>query len=167
MRRGFRPAGFLPAAGNRRWAFSLPGKTEAVREPAPGNNRVRARLGADTNPVRELPAAGARACAAGRSHKRGARIARRRRACVRGWAKPQTRRANCPPQVCPPQARAFARPQVQEPGFFPTWENRSRARARTRNQPRACETRERKKTRCATCSPQVCPPQACFLEKNG
>ena len=44
---GFCPAGFLPAAGNRRWAFCLPGKTEARREPAPGNNRVRARRGVE------------------------------------------------------------------------------------------------------------------------
>src|SRR5699024_9515294 len=30
-------------------------------------------------------------------------------ACVRGWAKTQTRCANCPPQVCPPQPRVRAR----------------------------------------------------------
>ena len=59
MRRGFRPAGFLPAEGNRRQAFSLPGKTGARRGPAPGNNRVRARRGEGTNTVRELPTAGA------------------------------------------------------------------------------------------------------------
>ena len=59
MRRGFCPAGFLPAAGNRRWDFSLPGKTEAQRGLAPGTSRVRARLGAGTNPVRDLLGAAA------------------------------------------------------------------------------------------------------------
>ena len=38
-------AGFLPAAGNRRWDFSLPGKTEARCGPTPGTSRVRARRG--------------------------------------------------------------------------------------------------------------------------
>ena len=37
-------ASFLTGAGNRRWAFSLPGKTGAQRGHAPGKNRVRARL---------------------------------------------------------------------------------------------------------------------------
>ena len=59
-------AGFLPAAGNRRWDFSLPGKTGAVRGLAPGKNRVRARHGEERDTVRELPGA-------------AARIARRRR----------------------------------------------------------------------------------------
>ena len=77
MRRGFCPAGFLPAAGNRRWDFSLPGKIEAQRGRAPGTSRGRARL----------------KC----RHKHGARLARRSR-------------ANCSPQVCPPQARAFSPP---------------------------------------------------------
>ena len=57
-------AGFLPAAGNRRWDFSLPGKTEARCGPTPGTSRVRARL----------------KC----RYKHGARLARRSRACVRG-----------------------------------------------------------------------------------
>ena len=56
--------------------FSLPGKTGAMRGRAPGNGRVRARLGKDTNPVRELPTAGvpaaaARACEDERRHKKG------------------------------------------------------------------------------------------------
>ena len=58
-RRGFCPAGFLPAAGNRRWDFSPTGKTEARRGLAPGKNRVRARRGEERDTVRELPTAGA------------------------------------------------------------------------------------------------------------
>ncbi len=71
------------------WAFSPPGKTEAVRGHALGTSRVRARLGKATNPVRELLTAGV--------------------------------------------------------GFLPARENRSSAWARTRKQPRACETRGRKR----------------------
>ena len=52
-------AGFRPAAGNRRQAFARPGKTEAQRGPTPENSRVRARLGKDTNTVRDLLTAGA------------------------------------------------------------------------------------------------------------
>ena len=66
-RRGFCPAGFLPAAGNRRWAFSPPGKTEARCGLAPGKNRVRARLGAGTNPERDLLGAGAGFCLPGKT----------------------------------------------------------------------------------------------------
>ena len=51
-RRGFCPAGFLPAAGNRRWAFSPPGKTGAVRGTC----------------TRNQP----RACEAGQRYKHGA-----------------------------------------------------------------------------------------------
>ena len=39
-------------------AFSLPGKTEAVRGPAPGTSRVRARRGEERDTVRDLPTAG-------------------------------------------------------------------------------------------------------------
>ena len=39
-------------------AFSLPGRTGAQRGPTPGKNRGRARLGTDTNPVRDLLTAG-------------------------------------------------------------------------------------------------------------
>ena len=53
-------AGFLPAAGNRNQAFSLPGKTGAVRGPAPGTSRVRARFKCRHKPERVLLAAGAR-----------------------------------------------------------------------------------------------------------
>ena len=73
--------------------------------------------------------------------------------------------ANCPPQVCPAQPRAFSPPGKTE----------ARRWACTWNQPRACETRRRKrhgariahrrcacvrdwaqaKTRCANCPPQV------------
>ena len=79
MRRGFRLAGFRLGHRKRGWASCLPGKTGAVRGPALGTNRVRARLGKATNPVRDLPAAGARAC-----ETRG----RKKTGC-----------ATCPPQV--------------------------------------------------------------------
>ena len=90
MRRGFCPTDFLPSTGNRNQAFSLPGKTGAQRGHAPGKNRVRARLGASKNTVRELPTAGAgarRGHAPGKNrvrarlkcrHKHGARLAHRR-----------------------------------------------------------------------------------------
>ena len=92
------------------WAFSLPGKTGAVRGLAPRKNRVRARFKCRTQTrcaicpaqPRDLLTAGAgflparenrsharartrkqpRACEAGRRHKQGARIARRRRAAA-------------------------------------------------------------------------------------
>ena len=63
-----------------------------------------------------------RACAAGQRNKPGARLARRSR-------------ATCPPQVCSAQARAFSLPG----------KTGARREARTRNQPRACETRGRKR----------------------
>ena len=92
---GFCPAGFLPAAGNRRQAFPLSGKTEARRRRAPGMNRVRARRGeektrcANCSPQVQKPGAG--------THLE-------KTACVRGWAKIQTRCANCSPQVQKPGA---------------------------------------------------------------
>ena len=52
-------AGFCPAAGNRNQAFSQPGKTGAVRGPAPGTNRVRARRGEEKDTVRDLLGAAA------------------------------------------------------------------------------------------------------------
>ena len=51
--------GLLLGRREQKPSFSLPGKTEAQRGLAPGTSRVRARLGAGTNPVRELPTAGA------------------------------------------------------------------------------------------------------------
>ena len=71
MRRGFRPAGFLPAEGNRSQAFSLSGKTEARRGHTPGKNRVRARNGEEKDRVRVLLTAAARACEARRRKRRG------------------------------------------------------------------------------------------------
>ena len=164
MRRGFCPAGFLPAAGNRRWDFSLPGKIEAQRGPVLGKNRGRARL----------------KC----SHKHGARLARRRRglfpclrkqepcagthpepaAGVRNAGKKKTRCATCSAQ---PRELPTAGVPGAGAGFFPARENRSHAWACTRNQPRACETRGRKRHGArlarrsrANCPPQVCPAQA-------
>ena len=64
-------ASFLTGAGNRRWAFSLPGKTGAQRGHAPGKNRVRARLkcrhkhGDCPAQPRDLPTAGVPAAGAG------------------------------------------------------------------------------------------------------
>ena len=60
MRRGFCLAGFLLAEGNRGWAFCLPGKTGVRRGHTPGNNRVLARLGKDTNRVSAQPRVRAR-----------------------------------------------------------------------------------------------------------
>ena len=79
--------------------FPRPGKQEPGEGHTPGINRVRARLGAYTNPVRDLPAAGARACEAQGKKRQGARIARRSRACVRDTGKKKTRCATCSPQV--------------------------------------------------------------------
>ena len=134
-------AGFCPAAGNRRWAFSPPGKTEAQRGLAPRKNRVHAQLGKGTNQVRELPGAAARL-----AHRRCARRRRglfpcpgkqelsvglhpERTACMRSWAKEQTRCATCSPQVCSAQARAFSLPGKTEAqrGLAPG-KNRVRAR---------------------------------------
>ena len=89
-----------------------PGKQEPCVGHAHGTSRVRARLSKDTNTVRDLLTAGVitagagflparenrssawactqkepRACAAGRRHKPGARLARRSRACVRDAGK--------------------------------------------------------------------------------
>ena len=88
-------------------------------------------------------------------------------ACVRDAGKKETRCANCPPQVRPksqrsraPAFRAFLcvgdapgllpggfppGRREQEVGFLPARENRSHAWACPRNQPRACETRGRKR----------------------
>ncbi len=154
-RRGFCPAGFLPAAGNRRWAFSLPGKTGARRGPAPGTSRVRARHGEEKDTVREWPGAAARACETRGRKRHGARIARRRRrsrawnlhpepaAGMRGWAETQTWCANCPAQ---PRVRARHGEEKDTvrvllaagAGFLPARENRSRAWACTQKEPRAC-----------------------------
>ena len=170
--------------------FCRPGKTEARRGPAPGNNRVRARRGEGTNTVRDLLGAAARI-----AHRR---CARRRRglsacpgkqkpcagthpettACVRDAEKEQTRSANCPPQVrsragdeascaddpapggfCPAGFLPAAGNRRQ--AFSPARENRSPAWARTRKQPRACETRRRNKhgARLARRSRATSPPQ--------
>ena len=76
-------AGFRPAAGNRRQAFARPGKTEAQHGPTPENSRVRARLGAAINTVRELPGVG--------PHSKTI-------ACVRDAGRKETRCANCSAQ---------------------------------------------------------------------
>ena len=152
-------------------AFCLPGKTEAVRGPAPATNRVRARLGKETNPERDLLTAGARACAAGCRHKPGTRIARRSRGFPSGrreqgpgfrsaWENKSSARAHTrkQPRACEagrrhkPGARLARRSRgfpsgrrEQGPGFRSAWENKSSARAHTRKQPRACEAGRRHK----------------------
>ena len=138
---GFCPAGFLPAAGNRRQAFSLPGKTEARRRRAPGMNRVRARRGEEktrcatcspqvrafslpgkTGAVRGLAPRKNRVRARLKcSHKHGARLAHRRCACVRDAGK-KRHGARIAHRRC-----------------------RSPARARTWKRPCACEARRRKR----------------------
>ena len=100
--------------------------------------------------VRDLLTAGARACAVGQRNKPGARIAHRRcrspawgahpepAAGVRGWAKKQTRSANCPAQP-----RAFSLPGKQKPC------------AGLHMEPTACVRGWAKpQTRCANCSAQ-------------
>ena len=72
------------AAGVRGWV-----KTQTRCANCPPQARGRARLGKGTNPVRVLPTAGARACETRGRNKPGARIAHRRCAGVRGWAKAQ------------------------------------------------------------------------------
>ena len=73
MRRGFCPAGFFPAAGNRRWAFSLPGKTGARRrahtwkKPRACAVQMQTQTRCATCPAqaRELPTAGVPVAGAG------------------------------------------------------------------------------------------------------
>ena len=180
MRRGFCLAGFLLAEGNRGWAFCLPGKTGVRRGHTPGNNRVRARLGKGTNPVRDLLTAGVRACEAWKRHKPGARFARRRRglfpcpgkqepdvgkqletaACVRDAGKKKTRSASCSAQ---PRVRARRGEEKDT--------ERDLLGAAAHPETTACvRGMVKKKTGCATCSPQVCPPQArvfCLPGKTG
>ena len=115
-------AGFRPAAGNRRQAFARLGKTEAQHGPTPENSRVRARLGKDTNTVRDLPGAAARLARRRRAGKKqtgrtALQAADALQAATRVTSLPvQTalRRdgacANCPPQVCPAQPRRCADP---------------------------------------------------------
>ncbi len=135
------------AWGTRR-SFFPARETGAVRGHALGNSRVRARLGAGTNPVRDLPGA-------------AARLACRRRACVRdaGKKRPGARLAHRRCGLLPGR-------REQKPGFLPARENRSPVWAHTRNQTRACETWGRKRHGArlarrsrATCPPQVCPAQ--------
>ena len=88
-------------------AFSPPGKTGARRGPTPENNRVRARLGAGTNPVRVLPTAGVLTAGAG---ERRFFHRRRRGSSGRsgGRCGPCTRRGRAPRSGgrdrCPPRA---------------------------------------------------------------
>ena len=132
MRRGFRPAGFLPAAGNRSQDFCLLGKTEVRRGHTPGKNRVRARQGEEKDRVRDLLGAaarvtrlpaqmtlrrgafarrvssrpkgtGARPCPCPGKQKPGVGTRPERIACVRGMAKKKTGCASCSPQ---PRGRA-------------------------------------------------------------
>ena len=93
----------LPGSREQEQAFSLPGKTEAMRGPAPGKNRVRARRRERKDRVRDLPGAAARACETRRRKRQGERLARRSRAGVRDAAKEKTGRATCSAQ---PRGRA-------------------------------------------------------------
>ena len=174
-RRGFCPGGFLPAAGNRRWDFSLPEETGAQRGPTPGKNRGRARRGEEKDTVRDLPGAAARL-----AHRRCARRRRglsprqgkqepcvsthpERTACVRGWAKKQTRSV-----TCPPQARGRARHGEEKDterdllgAAARLAHRRCRSRARATRPETTAGVRDTgtKQTRGAICSPQVCSAQ--------
>ena len=127
-------------------AFSLPGKTGAMRGRAPGTSRVRARRGEEKDTVRDLLAAGA--LLAGLS---GHSAANRRQ--VRETPEKPRSRAQLFKRFC---AWGMRR------GFCPARENRSSAWACTRKEPRACAAGQKHKPgarlahrRCATCSPQV------------
>ena len=130
-------SGFCPTAGNRSQAFSLPEKTGAVRGPALGTSRGRARLSAGTNRARVLPGA----AAAGREtpEKPRSKAQLFGRFCAWGNVWPHVLR------IHGSLARAFVRrvssrpqgtggglspcPGKQEPGVGPTLgKNRGRAR---------------------------------------
>ena len=135
MRRGFCPAGFFPAAGNRRWAFSLPGKIEAQRGRAPGTSRGRARRGEEKDTVRDLPGAAARI-----AHRR---CARRRRGLFPCPGKQEPGVGHAHGTSRGRARRGEGKDRVRElpaagAGFFPARENRSSAWAHTWKQPRAC-----------------------------
>ena len=120
--------------------FPRPGKQEPGEGHTPGINHVRARLGAYTNPVRDLPAAGVRTAAAQKAASRVTSLPaqtalRRDGACANCPAQPRElpgaaariarrRRANCSPQ-----ARAFSPPGKTEARRGPAPRN-NRVRAR-------------------------------------
>ena len=93
--------------------FPRPGKQEPGEGHTPGINRVRARLGAYTNPVRDLPAAGARACEAQGKKRQGARLARRSRAGVRDAGEKKTGRTALREAVAPQAASRVTSLPVQ------------------------------------------------------
>ena len=70
---------------------------------------------------------------------------------VRGWVQPQTRCASCSPQARSKKPRSRAQlfkrfcAWGMRRSFCPARENRSSAQAHTRKEPRACETRGRKR----------------------
>ena len=174
---GFCPAGFLPDAGNRSQAFSLSGKTEAVRGRALEKNRVRARLGESINTVRDLPAAGA--LLAGLT---ALRAANRRLA----WETPEMPRSKAQlfgrfcawgngwPHVLrihESLARAFARrifslSQGTGARLFPC-PGKQKPCAGTHLKKTACvRDAGKKKTRCATCPAQPRGRARCGGEKD-
>ena len=114
--------------------------------PRPGN---RSRAWART---RKQP----RACAAGRRHKPGARLARRSRATCLPQARVRARRGEEKTRcaTCPPQVWAFARPQGTETRLSPC-PGKQKPGVGPHPEPDAC-VRDvgKKKTRCATCSAQ-------------
>ena len=104
-------------------AFPLSGKTGAVRGPALGTNRVCARLKCSHKPGARLARRSRRLFSCSGKQEPGVGLHSERIACVRG-----SNAATNPERDLPGAAA----------GFFPARENRSRAWARTRNQPRAC-----------------------------
>ena len=126
-----------------------PGKQELSAGTHPERTACVRGSNADTNTVRVLPTAGARACETRGGKRHGARLARRSRAAGRlsgpSGRKPPAGRET--PEKPKEQSSAFwAFLCVRDtPELFPAQENRSRAWACTRNQPRACETRGRKR----------------------
>ena len=151
-------AGFLPARENR-----SPARAHTRKKPRACETRGRKRHGArlarrsrglSPRPGKQEPSVGL--------HPEST-------AGVRDAGKKKTRCATCPAQprdLLTAGAGFPPRLREQKLGFFPAWENRSPARAHTRKEPRACETRERNKhgARLARRSRASCPPQVCSAQ---
>ena len=168
------------AWGMRR-SFSLPGKTGARCGHAPGTSRVRARLGAGKNTVRDLPGAAAlekprskaqlfkRFCALGErvaprftySWKFGAGFCPAAGNRNQAFSLPGKTGARCGPTPRKNRVRARHGEERDTERELPTAGAGARRGARTRNQPRACETRGRKRhgARLARRRRATCPAQ--------
>ena len=150
-------AGFCPAAGNRRQDSCLPGKTGARCGQAARKNRGRARLGKNTNPVRELPAAGA-------PEKQKEQSSSFSGVSVRGGTFGPTFYIFM--EVWRELSPCGFPPCLGEQGlgFFPAWENRSRALGLHSEKNACVRGAGKEKTGCAICPAQ--PRVRARLGKN-